>query len=109
MRERCLTRHDVGREEFVNEAREAAMAVQGKMVDRKRAMNFRAEEIKVDGILGQQALALHLLASVLDKALHNIYLNPVASTLANNNKVDGAVDWELFGLWHCHLFFHCFF
>ncbi|XVF00822.1 hypothetical protein REPUB_Repub04eG0035100 [Reevesia pubescens] len=45
-------------------------------------------------ISGQRAFALHLLASVLDKALHNIYLNPVASTLANNNKVDGAIDWE---------------
>ncbi|XP_007041718.2 PREDICTED: transcriptional elongation regulator MINIYO [Theobroma cacao] len=45
-------------------------------------------------IPGQRALALHLLASVLYKALHNIYLNPVGSTLANNNKVDNAVDWE---------------
>ncbi|XP_022762992.1 transcriptional elongation regulator MINIYO isoform X2 [Durio zibethinus] len=45
-------------------------------------------------IPGQRALALHLLASVLDKALHNIYLNPVGSTLASNNKVDSTVDWE---------------
>ncbi|XVE93929.1 hypothetical protein REPUB_Repub01dG0236400 [Reevesia pubescens] len=45
-------------------------------------------------IPGQRALALYLLASVLDKALHNIYLNPVGSTLANHNKVDSAVDWE---------------
>ncbi|XWS62608.1 hypothetical protein CRYUN_Cryun06bG0025700 [Craigia yunnanensis] len=45
-------------------------------------------------IPGQRALALHLLASVLDKVLHNIYLNPVDSTLANNNKADSAVDWE---------------
>ncbi|XP_021286386.1 transcriptional elongation regulator MINIYO [Herrania umbratica] len=48
-------------------------------------------------IPGQRALALHLLASVLHKALHNIYLNPVGSTLVNNNKVDSAVDWE--ALW----------
>ncbi|OMO80002.1 hypothetical protein CCACVL1_13220 [Corchorus capsularis] len=45
-------------------------------------------------IPGQRALALHLLASVLDKALCNIYLNPVVSTLANSNKVDSTVDWE---------------
>ncbi|XVF67994.1 hypothetical protein PTKIN_Ptkin10aG0166800 [Pterospermum kingtungense] len=43
---------------------------------------------------GQRALALHLLASVLDKALYNIHLNPVGSTLAGNKKVDNAVDWE---------------
>ncbi|KAK8522248.1 hypothetical protein V6N13_115223 [Hibiscus sabdariffa] len=45
-------------------------------------------------IPGQRALALHLLASVLCKALHNIHLNPVGSTLTNNNIVDGDVDWE---------------
>ncbi|OMO91937.1 hypothetical protein COLO4_18006 [Corchorus olitorius] len=45
-------------------------------------------------IPGQRALALHLVASVLDKALCNIYLNPVVSTLANSNKVDSTVDWE---------------
>ncbi|XVE85990.1 hypothetical protein DITRI_Ditri18aG0000100 [Diplodiscus trichospermus] len=43
---------------------------------------------------GQRALALHLLASVLDKALYNIYLNPVGSTLANNSEVDNVVDWQ---------------
>ncbi|KAL4319862.1 hypothetical protein GQ457_18G018630 [Hibiscus cannabinus] len=45
-------------------------------------------------IPGQRALALHLLASVLDKALHYISLSPVGSTLTENKIVDGAVDWE---------------
>ncbi|KAE8724924.1 F-box protein SKIP23-like isoform X1 [Hibiscus syriacus] len=45
-------------------------------------------------IPGQRALALHLLASVLDKALHNISLSPVGSTLTDNIIVDDAVDWE---------------
>ncbi|KAL5856177.1 hypothetical protein ACOSQ4_005979 [Xanthoceras sorbifolium] len=43
---------------------------------------------------GQRAFALHLLASVLDKALHNIYKNQDVSALRHDNKVDGSVDWE---------------
>ncbi|XVE67218.1 hypothetical protein DITRI_Ditri08aG0142500 [Diplodiscus trichospermus] len=49
---------------------------------------------RVQQVPRQRALALHLLASVLDKALCNIYLNPVGSTLANNSKVDNVVDWQ---------------
>ncbi|KAA3465497.1 transcriptional elongation regulator MINIYO [Gossypium australe] len=45
-------------------------------------------------IPGQRSLALHLLASVLDKALRNIYLNPIGSTLADKDNVDSTVDWE---------------
>ncbi|GAV86607.1 RPAP1_C domain-containing protein/RPAP1_N domain-containing protein [Cephalotus follicularis] len=42
---------------------------------------------------GQRALALHLLASVLDKALNNIYQKQVGS-MQNENDVDKSIDWE---------------
>lgn len=45
-------------------------------------------------IPGQRALALHLISSVLDKALHNINQNQVGSTLGNANKLDRSIDWE---------------
>ncbi|KAK1588222.1 hypothetical protein Q3G72_021100 [Acer saccharum] len=41
-----------------------------------------------------RSFALHLLASVLDKALHNIFKNQVGCALRHDNKVDGSVDWE---------------
>lgn len=37
---------------------------------------------------------MQLLASVLDKALHNIHLNPIGSTPADKDNVDSTVDWE---------------
>lgn len=43
---------------------------------------------------GQRTLALLLLASVLDKALHGIYKNQVLCALGHYNKVNGSVDWE---------------
>ena len=45
-------------------------------------------------IPGQRALALHLIFSVLDKALHNINQKPVGSTLGDVNKLDRSTDWE---------------
>ncbi|XP_020535690.1 transcriptional elongation regulator MINIYO isoform X2 [Jatropha curcas] len=45
-------------------------------------------------IPGQRALALHLLASVLDKAIYNIQQNQVGCTLKNANLVDKLNDWE---------------
>ncbi|KAF2296802.1 hypothetical protein GH714_003522, partial [Hevea brasiliensis] len=45
-------------------------------------------------IPGQRALALHLLASVLDKAIHNIQQNQVGCTIKNVNLVDKLIDWE---------------
>ncbi|KAF3965968.1 hypothetical protein CMV_009890 [Castanea mollissima] len=45
-------------------------------------------------IPGQRALALHLIFSVLDKALHNINQKPVGSTLGDANKLDRSTDWE---------------
>nr|XP_023888217.1 transcriptional elongation regulator MINIYO [Quercus suber] len=45
-------------------------------------------------IPGQRALALHLIYSVLDKALHNINQKPVGSTLGDANKLDRSTDWE---------------
>lgn len=43
---------------------------------------------------GQRALALHLLASVLDKALHNICENPTGNSSRYDNKVERSIDWE---------------
>ncbi|KAI5577602.1 hypothetical protein BDE02_09G123800 [Populus trichocarpa] len=45
-------------------------------------------------IPGQRALALHLLASVLDNAIHSIQQNKVGSTVSNANQVDKSDDWE---------------
>uniref|UniRef100_A0A5B7BRB8 Transcriptional elongation regulator MINIYO n=1 Tax=Davidia involucrata TaxID=16924 RepID=A0A5B7BRB8_DAVIN len=42
---------------------------------------------------GQRALALHLLASVLDKALHNICRNQVGCNMKKAN-IDRFIDWE---------------
>lgn len=43
---------------------------------------------------GQRSLALHLLASVLEKASYNISQKQVGCALVNDNKVDRAGDWE---------------
>ncbi|XP_031269938.1 transcriptional elongation regulator MINIYO [Pistacia vera] len=43
---------------------------------------------------GQRAFALHLLASVLDKALYNICENQARYALRYDNKVEGTIDWE---------------
>ncbi|KAK9286641.1 hypothetical protein L1049_015041 [Liquidambar formosana] len=43
---------------------------------------------------GQRALALYLLSSVLDKALHNILQNQVGRTMNNADTVDSFIDWE---------------
>ncbi|KAL3037296.1 hypothetical protein AAZX31_01G058600 [Glycine max] len=45
-------------------------------------------------IPGQRALALHLLSSVLDKALHYICKDRTGYMTKNENKVDKSVDWE---------------
>ncbi|KAJ6692936.1 TRANSCRIPTIONAL ELONGATION REGULATOR MINIYO [Salix purpurea] len=45
-------------------------------------------------IPGQRALALHLLASVLDNAIHGIQQNKVGSSVSNANHVDKSDDWE---------------
>ncbi|KAG8644111.1 hypothetical protein MANES_11G100750v8 [Manihot esculenta] len=45
-------------------------------------------------IPGQRGLALHLLSSVLDKAIHNIQHNQVGCTVKNANLVDKLIDWE---------------
>eukprot|EP00257_Ricinus_communis_P021009 XP_015580388.1 transcriptional elongation regulator MINIYO [Ricinus communis] len=45
-------------------------------------------------IPGQRALALHLLASVLDKAMHNIQQNQVGCTRKNANLIENLIDWE---------------
>lgn len=44
-------------------------------------------------VAGQRALALHLIASVLDKAVRNILQNRVGSTL-NPAGVHASMDWE---------------
>lgn len=45
-------------------------------------------------IPGQRALALHLLSSVLDKAVHYICKDRTGHMTENENKVDNSVDWE---------------
>ncbi|CAN1771003.1 Transcriptional elongation regulator MINIYO [Linum perenne] len=45
-------------------------------------------------IPGQRGLALHLLASVLDKAMHNIRLKEVANTVRSTEELDKFTDWE---------------
>ncbi|KAK7407444.1 hypothetical protein VNO78_09377 [Psophocarpus tetragonolobus] len=45
-------------------------------------------------IPGQRALALHLLSSVLDKALNYICKDRTGNMTENKNKVDKSVDWE---------------
>ncbi|CAN1276277.1 Transcriptional elongation regulator MINIYO [Linum perenne] len=45
-------------------------------------------------IPGQRGLALHLLASVLDKAMHNIRLKEVANTVRITEELDKFTDWE---------------
>ncbi|RDX81890.1 Transcriptional elongation regulator MINIYO, partial [Mucuna pruriens] len=45
-------------------------------------------------IPGQRALALHLLSSVLDKALHYICKDRTGHMTKSENKVDKSVDWE---------------
>ncbi|KAK7307038.1 hypothetical protein VNO77_39743 [Canavalia gladiata] len=45
-------------------------------------------------IPGQRALALHLLSSVLDKALHYICKDRTEHMKQHENKVDKSVDWE---------------
>ena len=37
---------------------------------------------------------MHLLASVLDNAIHGIQQNKVGSTVSNANHVDKSDDWE---------------
>lgn len=37
---------------------------------------------------------MHLLASVLDNAIHSIQQNKVGSTVSNANQVDKSDDWE---------------
>lgn len=37
---------------------------------------------------------MHLLASVLDNAIHSIQQNKVGSTVSNANQVDKSYDWE---------------
>lgn len=44
-------------------------------------------------ISGQRALALHLIASVLNKAIFGICQNQFASTL-NYTGTNGCIDWE---------------
>ena len=43
---------------------------------------------------GQRSLALHLLSSVLDKALHYICEDRTGCMSKSENKVDKSVDWE---------------
>ncbi|CAK7329428.1 unnamed protein product [Dovyalis caffra] len=45
-------------------------------------------------IPAQRALALHLLASVLDNAIHSIQQNQVRSTVRNADQVAKSNDWE---------------
>lgn len=45
-------------------------------------------------IPGQRSLSLHLLSTVLDKALQNIYQMQVQFTRRDANKVDKSTDWE---------------
>lgn len=45
-------------------------------------------------ISGQRALALNLVAAVLDKALHNICRNQGLCAFRNDQKVDRSIDWE---------------
>lgn len=45
-------------------------------------------------IPGQRSLALHLLASVLDKALQNICQKQVGCNISNAINVDRVIDWE---------------
>ncbi|KAJ8765025.1 hypothetical protein K2173_010499 [Erythroxylum novogranatense] len=45
-------------------------------------------------IPGQRALALHLLASVLDNAMHGIHQNQVGCTMQKAIQIDKSVDWE---------------
>lgn len=43
---------------------------------------------------GQRALALHLIASLLEKALHGINQTEVGIPLGNANKLNRYTDWE---------------
>ncbi|XP_012568335.1 transcriptional elongation regulator MINIYO isoform X2 [Cicer arietinum] len=43
---------------------------------------------------GQRALSLHLLSSVLDKALYYICKDRTANMIKDGNEVDMSVDWE---------------
>ncbi|KAK7309901.1 hypothetical protein RJT34_07006 [Clitoria ternatea] len=47
-------------------------------------------------IPGQRAIALHLLSSVLDKALHYISEDRTRNMEKSENKVDKSIDWEAF-------------
>ncbi|XP_050206788.1 transcriptional elongation regulator MINIYO isoform X2 [Mercurialis annua] len=53
-----------------------------------------AIELTRSVIPGQRALALHLLASILDNAIHNIQQNQVGCTMRSSNLIDKLVDWE---------------